>query len=419
MTATLMQDATLASELRRILDAGLVRSVYQPIVDIDTEDVVGYEALARGPQGSTLERPDLLFATAHACGLVAELEWACRGAALKGAMAAGLRKTLFINVEPSLLDTPMPADLAALFTRAADELELVVELTERALTDRPAEMLSRVDALRGPGVSIALDDVGADHRSLALMPFVRPEVIKLDLRLVQDNPSPGIAAIVHAVNAESERSGAVLLAEGVETEEHRAVARALGARYAQGWLFGRPADLPDEAREALPSPLAPRMKPLEAPRSPYKAVAARMRPRRGSKGLLLAISKHLEAQVAAQGESAMVLATFQEARHFTPRSAARYERLASHAALVGAIGVGLAGEPAPGVRGAALEVGDPLAGEWNVVVIAPHFAAAFVARDLGDADVPDMSRRFDFCLTYDRDLALEAARGLLARITPS
>jgi DICT domain-containing protein len=66
-----------------------------------------------------------------------------------------------------------------------------------------------------------------------------------------------------------------------------------------------------------------------------RALTARVAvPRRGTKRLLLAISKHVEAQVAAQGEAAVVLATFQEARHFTPRSAARYERLASHAALV-------------------------------------------------------------------------------------
>ena len=68
--------------------------------------------------------------------------------------------------------------------------------------------------------------------------------------------------------------------------------------------------------------------------------------------------------------------------------------------------------------GAALDAAESLAGEWNVVVIAPHFAAAFVARDLGDSPDDDRARRFDFCLTYDRDLAVEAARGLLARIAP-
>ena len=153
--------------------------------------------------------------------------------------------------------------------------------------------------------------------------------------------------------------------------------------------------------------------------SPYETVAARLRPRRGTKHLLLAISKHLEAQVAAQGESAIILAAFQDAGHFTPASAARYARLATHAAFVGALGVGLSDEPAPGVRGVALEADDPVQAEWNVVVIAPHFAAAFVARDLGDASGQDMDRRFDFCLTYERDLAVQAARALLARIAPA
>ncbi|HEY6886313.1 MAG TPA: EAL domain-containing protein [Solirubrobacter sp.] len=418
MITALMEEATLAAELRRILDQDLVRSVYQPIVDLDSEEVVAYEALARGPEGSPLERPDLLFATARATGDVEALDWACRAAALSGALDAGLRRTLFVNVEPSLLDSPVPPRLAPLLARAASELDVVLELTERALTDRPAEMLARVEALRARGLRVALDDVGADRRSLALMPFVRPEVIKLDLRLVQENPSPAIAAIVHAVNAESERSGAVLLAEGIETEAQREVARALGARYGQGWLFGRPAPLPATSVTPAAESFAPRLAAPIAAASPYDTVAARLTPRRGSKELLLAISKHLEAQVAAQGEAAVVLATFQQARHFTPRSAARYQRLASHAALVGALGVGLGCEPAPGVRGAALDAEDPLKGEWNVVVIAPHFAAAFVARDLGDSAHDDMARRFDFCLTYDRELVVAAARGLLARIAP-
>jgi hypothetical protein len=192
------------------------------------------------------------------------------------------------------------------------------------------EWACRAAALRG-----ALD---------AGLPFVDPEVIKLDLRLVQERPSPAIAAIVHAVNAQSERSGAVLLAEGIETQAQR----------------------------------------------------------------------HLEAQVAAQGDAAVIFAAFQDARHLTARTAARYERLASHAALVG----GLEPEPVPGVRGAALDASDVLAGEWNVTMIAPHFAAAFVAQDLGDETCADMERQFDFCLTYDRDLAIEAAGGLLARVAP-
>ena len=110
-----------------------------------------------------------------------------------------------------------------------------------------------------------------------------------------------------------------------------------------------------------------------------------------------------------------MLSTFQEAEFFTATTAARYSRLSQRAALAGALGVGLSEQPAPGVRGVAIEHVDPLRGEWDVTVIAPHFAMAFVARELGDGGA-DMERRFDFATTYDRGLAIAAARALMSRV---
>jgi DICT domain-containing protein len=75
-------------------------------------------------------------------------------------------------------------------------------------------------------------------------------------------------------------------------------------------------------------------------------------------------------------------------------------------------------EPAAGVRGAHLDPSDPVIGEWDVVVLAPHFAAALLARDLSDDDVPDMERAFEFALTYDRDVVMAAAHSMMARIAP-
>ncbi|CAN5568414.1 hypothetical protein BH20ACT18_BH20ACT18_12710 [soil metagenome] len=74
-------------------------------------------------------------------------------------------------------------------------------------------------------------------------------------------------------------------------------------------------------------------------------------------------------------------------------------------------------QPAPGVRGASFEPHNDLRGEWDVIVVSPHFAGAFVARDLGDQGA-DPERRFDFFLTYDRDLVTRAARALMSRIVP-
>src|SRR6187200_2839806 len=108
--AVTSQSITHATSLGSVLREGSLRAVYQPIVDLDTREVVAYEALARGPEGSTLERPDLLFDVARRTGRLEQLDWACRAAAVQGAMDAGMGPplTLFVNVEPETLGAPPP-----------------------------------------------------------------------------------------------------------------------------------------------------------------------------------------------------------------------------------------------------------------------------------------------------------------------
>jgi EAL domain-containing protein (putative c-di-GMP-specific phosphodiesterase class I) len=412
----ILRAAADAAELDSILAQGSLHTVFQPIVALEDERVIGHEALTRGPAGSRLERPDRLFAAAADCGRTLELDWACRAAALTAALEARLATTLFLNCEPVAFDAPTPPQHAALWGRAAAELDIVLEITERALTRRPAELVRAVDERRAAGRGIALDDVGADIRSLALLPLVDPDVIKLDLRLVQDRPSTDQAAIVAAVAAERERTGATILAEGIETVEHLAVAHTVGATLGQGWLWGRPGP-PPVGGERGRAPRA-RRTPRPAGSSPFDVVSAERPPATATKRLLLPMSLHLEHQAMRIGEGAVVLSAFQTADRFTPATLRRYERLAASASLVAAFGIGLPVEPCPGVRGANIEPGDPLTDEWSVVVVGPHFAAALVARDLGDAG-PDDDRRFASVTTYDRGLVLAAAHTLLRRIAPS
>ncbi len=412
-------DLTLShapTTIAAVLDAHAVRSVYQPLVDLFSDETVGYEALARGPKGSALEHPARLFAAAREAGLEDKLEWCCQRAALEGALRSGLSpgQALFVNLEPGVSMTNRPVQIAELGAAALARFPVFVELTERALTANPARLLATVARLRGIGARIALDDVGADTRSLALMPLLAPEVIKLDLRLVQEKPSQQVAEIVHAVSAEAERTGALVLAEGIETEAHRQTALALGASCGQGWLFGHPAELPEPGQAvsyAMPEPRPG----TEGGGSPFEVVTSKRRTRRATKRLLLALSLQIEAQASSLGASAVLLSNFQELQHFTPRTAARYAHISLAAALVGVLGVGFSQTPAPGVRGVALDEADPLRGEWDVAVIGSHFAMVFVALDLGDKG-PDMERRFDFAVTYNRELALEAARTMMGRV---
>jgi EAL domain-containing protein (putative c-di-GMP-specific phosphodiesterase class I) len=421
-TAVGLRQAAEAAELDRILATRDVSPVYQPIVDLVSGDVVAYEALARGPKGSSLAGPAELFGTARRVGRLAEVDWLCRIRALEGALAAGLAAptVLFVNVEPEVLESDPPAGADELLDATGHRLRVVVELTERALTDRPADLLAMVEAVRRRGWAVALDDVGADARSLALVPLLRPDVVKLDLNLVQRRPDLAIAEIVSAVSAYAESSGAVVLAEGIETHAHRQVAAGMGARLGQGWLLGRPAPLPAKDRRPTPSawtlPADDRSAVLTGA-SPYELVVAARGDavRTATKPLLQAISAHLETQAAGLGAHAVVVAAFQHAAFFTAGSARRYADLAREAAFVGVLGEGLPLAPARGVRGGHLAWDDPLRGEWDIAVVGPHFAAVLVARDLGDTG-PDHSRRFEYLLSYDRDLAVAVARTLIARL---
>ncbi|GAB2696973.1 diguanylate cyclase domain-containing protein [Thalassiella azotivora] len=425
-------DATRAPSLDGL---PVVRSVYQPIVDLDDRVVVGYEALARGAAGTPMESPAALFGWAAEQGRLEDLDWACRLAAGRGVIDAGVTPgtRLFINVEPAALSMRPPAGVTEVvrgLQRA--QVPVVLEITERALTADPAALLRFAERVRDLGWWIAVDDVGAVPASLAMMPFLAPEVVKLDLRLIQARTTVDVAQIVNAVNAQAARTGALVLAEGIETAEHEELARAMGAHLAQGWLYGRPADLPSPPSVVVPRPTAPVVTVAttgpdgpgargaaprpQRPTVPWDLVAGTPAVRRARKPLLGAMSLHLERQALTGDGPTVVVGGFQRARYFTPSTARRYAELAMASTLVAVLGVDMDDEPAPGVRGQALAEDDPFVHEWTVAVVSPHFAGALIARDCGD-DTAEADRRFDYVVTYDRDVVLRAASLVLRRLS--
>jgi EAL domain-containing protein (putative c-di-GMP-specific phosphodiesterase class I) len=405
-------------DIHQVIDQRAVTTVFQPLVDITAGGVLGYEALSRGPAGTPWEAPMDLFDAARAAGREVELDWVCRAQAFRSILAAAPDPALtwFVNMEPVAVGTDGPPDLADIIDQAASRrLRVVTELTERALARDPSGLLAATARLREGSWGVALDDVGADPASLALMPFVHPDVVKLDMQLLRAPDDPHTARVVAAVAAYAEATGAVVLAEGIETTQHLATARAMGATVGQGRHYGWPGNLPRGRRAQARLPL------IEPPhtndRTPFEIVS-RVRPvTRTTKSLLMPMSRHLEALAGSGPEPPVLLACFQDARHFTAPSAERFARIAGHSPLVAALGAGLSDEPAPGVRGAALNGDDPLRGEWNVIVVGPHRAAALVARDVGET-TKDGERQFDFALTHDRALVVEAARSLLRWLAP-
>ena len=405
-------DPASASELDAVLGGEALRSVYQPIVDLATGVTVAVEALVRGPKGP-LESPDALFGAALRHGRLIELERLCHRAAVAGARRAGLGLPLFVNVEPEALEAGDLSFLAGTTAVYGGTTPLILEITERALTSRPAELIELLVRARELGLGIALDDVGADARSLALLPIVRPDVVKLDRRLIDGPPTAASARVLTAVAAACERTGALILAEGIETPRHRRTAGAVGATLGQGYLFGRPAPLAFRLTGDWRPPRITELQAVSEDATPYSVIAPGRPVRRTSWRFLLQVSNVLEAQARALGPDAVILAGFQSADRFTPRTADRYRLLASTAAFVAALGVGMPSQPVPGVRGASLRDDDPLRGEWSVVVLGPHFAGALVARQIDEAvRRPD----FTYAVTYERYQVVRAATALMHKV---
>ncbi len=414
--------ATIAVPARGRIDAVLrargLRPVFQPLIDLQTGTVVGYESLIRGPRGSLLETPEALFAAAREEGRLGELDALCRQSAFGAAAAAGLGggDMVFVNLEPTALaEASFPGTPAAL--QPPPGVRVVFEVSEQALVSDPAAILASAGDLRRRGFGIALDDVGADSRALALMPLLRPDVIKLDLRLVQERPAVETARVLLAVSAEAERTGAAVVAEAVEVPGDVGIARSVGATLAQGFHFGRPALLPGRGAARARGVRLLEPQPAGAGRTPFEILLLRDRPvRRAAKPLLQAISRSFELEATALGQSAILIASFQDRRHFTTRVRQTYRTLGRWLAFTGVLGIGLSGEPEPGVRGAELGPTDPLQSEWDVAVVSPHFAATLAAWDVGDTG-PERERRFDFAVSHDRDLSIEAARSMMLRMT--
>ncbi|SDT16952.1 EAL domain-containing protein [Actinoplanes derwentensis] len=253
----------------------LVQPLFQPIVDLTTGGVVGLEALARGPAGQSLEFPDRMFDAARAAGRLGDLDQLCAERALECAVAAERPPPLlFVNAEPAVLDQPLSARIAELVIAGLPFRE-VLEFTERALPTVPGSMLRLAGLTRAFGHVVALDDVGVDPMSLAFLPILEPEVIKLDMSLIRDPKAALTRQVSAVVRAQAARTGALVIAEGIETAQDLAVARDLGAHWGQGWHFGRPGPIDTaghrydpEAADALPLPYTTFHERL---RSPFEA----------------------------------------------------------------------------------------------------------------------------------------------------
>jgi diguanylate cyclase (GGDEF)-like protein len=401
-----------------VIDALAIRTVFQPVVHLASHSWVGFEALTRGPPGSSLEAPLSLLDAARQAGRLGELDWLCRIHAMEAAAAARMPDTVswLFNVELAGLAIDCPARFRSALIRARSELRVILEIVQRDVDGNVLDLIRATDGARHDAWGIALDDVGAEEESLALLPLLRPDMVKLDMTLVGVAPHAEAMAITAAVRSYAELHGAVILAEGIETEQHEQQARVFGATYGQGYFYGRPGPLPSSVlTPTFPIPIRQHPSPLDG-QTPFELLSAEIEPQRAQKQQLVHISTHLETQSKEDGQASVLLAGFQKKEFFTGAARERYRQLAKSNALTVVVAEGVHRIDEPAYHVGPIPSDSRLGAEWMVIVVNPNRAAAFVAHDCGDTG-PDEQRRFDFIYTHDRGAVIDAARCFIHDLT--
>jgi EAL domain-containing protein (putative c-di-GMP-specific phosphodiesterase class I) len=409
--ARLHDVATVEKEFERVLHDRLLRAVFQPIVSVETRAVVGYEGLVRGPAGSILESPSDLVKEAYRENRVVEFDWIARASASRAALQASLSPDdlLLLNIEPLAMASTGPPELWPVIEEAFHRFRIILEVTERSLDRDPRSLLEGIDRHRPTVSGLAMDDVGADIRALSLLPLLEPDVIKLDLKVIQGTPSPDAMKVLGIVYEEVERTGATVLAEGVETERHHDAVRQLGAPLAQGFLYGKPTDHPTTAQEhGSYKRLGPDVA-LEEVRSPFAALAGRTISR-ATEDLLAAFLKESFTHGLRMLEPALVILLVPDPKLLDRETLHVLSEVAQHGIVAAAFGPGVPPEPAPGVRG-SWEHDPDLDGQWAHLALSPTTAVAILARR-----APGTDSQFDFGVTHDRPRIIAAARCLLRQL---
>jgi len=263
-TPSMREQATsrfaLLQELRQALLVGQISMHYQPIINLATTEVVGFEALMRWqhPERGWVP-PDVFIPLAEQSELILEL-----GAfALREAMSAASswdrtgartgRPYVTVNLSARQFHDPGLASMieGVLRTSGLIPERLIIEITESVTLLDVAETLGVIEHLNRLGIAIALDDFGTGYTSLSYLALLHPKIIKIDRSFVSPpQQSARIDTLLETIISLGKKLDVTLLAEGIETRAQFERLRFLGCEFGQGYLFS-PAVPVDEVETLL------------------------------------------------------------------------------------------------------------------------------------------------------------------------
>jgi EAL domain-containing protein (putative c-di-GMP-specific phosphodiesterase class I) len=233
--------------IQEILLADQITTRFQPIVNLQTPGILGYEALSRGPEGTAQHSPIHLFEAAAEAELVFELDRHCRRKAFQTAKDLPAPYKLFVNLFPSSMYDPDFQGTALI--RMLEGLGLspdriVLEVSEQYAIQNKTQLVEALQNFTQMGFQVAVDDVGAGYSGLEKVAHLNPHYLKFDMQLVRDIDASYIRReMARALKIFADKMDSKIIAEGIEREGERQVCVDLGIDYGQGYLLGRPAEL--------------------------------------------------------------------------------------------------------------------------------------------------------------------------------
>jgi len=231
--------------IRNVIDNKLIHTLYQPIVRLDNGKVIGYEALSRGPQNTSLTSPLALLAEAEKTHCLWELELLFRKLAIERCRGLQPDQCLFLNVDPRIIHD---ATFQKGFTREYLREQLlapgciVFEITERAAITNLSAYEAALNNYKNQGYQIAIDDAGSGYSGMQTIALSRPGYVKIDMDIVRNVQSdPLRQAIVKSFVLLGQTADIRIIAEGIETREELKTLIQLGVYAGQGYYLMRPA----------------------------------------------------------------------------------------------------------------------------------------------------------------------------------
>lgn len=233
--------AAMRERLVRVVHEKLIRTVFQPVVNLETRAIVGYEALSRGPKGTELENPEVLFELARDSDLVWELEVLCIENVLPWLADVCSRGLLFFNLESHFIQQLQQRGTDVFNPFFACNRQIVIEVTERSAIRDYRTFRQTLHDLKQMGFKIAIDDCGSGYATLEAVAELQPDYLKVGHSLFHGvERDPIRRRLVELVARCAETIGARTIAEAIESEEQLRVCRELGITEGQGYLLARP-----------------------------------------------------------------------------------------------------------------------------------------------------------------------------------